>query len=141
MLLEFPHSHVIPGSEKLAKWLLRHGIRPLIAHPERNRQIMRDCSVLQPFIDLGCWLQVTGGAVIGDFGEMAQSLACQLLHNDQVAVLASDGHNAKARPPVLSRAFDYVAANYGRDRATRLMLDTPAMIVEDQQVNCRRHLA
>jgi protein-tyrosine phosphatase len=133
MLLEFPHSHVIPGSQKLAKWLLGHGIRPLIAHPERNRQIMRDGSLLQPFLDLGCWLQVTGGAVTGDFGEMAQSIAHQLLDSDQVAVLASDGHNTLARPPVLSRTFDYIAAKYGIDRATRLMLDTPAAIVGNQQ--------
>jgi|GEM_PF-1277631 protein-tyrosine phosphatase len=61
MLLAFRRSRVVPGSEKLEKWLLDHGIRPLIAHPERNRQIMRDALLLETFLDLGCRLQVTAG--------------------------------------------------------------------------------
>ncbi|GEM_PF-1819850 len=61
MLLAFRRSRVVPGSEKLEKWLLDHGIRPLIAHPECNRQIMRDALLLETFLDLGCRLQVTAG--------------------------------------------------------------------------------
>jgi protein-tyrosine phosphatase len=132
MLLEFPHGHVIPGSHKLAQWLLDRGIRPMIAHPERNRQIMKDASQLQPFIDLGCWLQVTAGSVTGHFGERSQSVAHQLLANDTVMILASDGHNARARPPALSHAFDSIARQYGEDRARRLMLDTPVAIAAGQ---------
>jgi protein-tyrosine phosphatase len=132
MLLEFPHGHVIPGSHKLAQWLLDRGIRPMIAHPERNRQIMKDVSLLQPFIDLGCWLQVTAGSVTGHFGEKSQSVARQLLANDTVMVLASDGHNARARPPALSHAFDSIARQYGEERARRLVRDTPVAIVAGQ---------
>jgi protein-tyrosine phosphatase len=132
MLLEFPHSHLIPGGEKLAEWLLDHGIRPMIAHPERNKQVVKDASQLQPFIDSGCWLQLTAGSVVGHFGQRSQFIAHQLLENDEVMVIASDGHNARARPPVLSQAFDYIARNYGRERAQRLMLDTPTAIVAGQ---------
>jgi protein-tyrosine phosphatase len=135
MLLEFPHGHLVPGSEKLARWLLDQGIRPLIAHPERNKQVMKDVTQLQPFIDAGCWLQLTAGSVIGHFGEKSQFIAHQLLRNDKVAVLASDGHNAGARPPVLRRTFDSIAREYGRDRAQRLMLEIPAAIVQEQLAN------
>ena len=140
MLLEFPHGHLIPGSEKLVRWLLSHGIRPLIAHPERNKQIMNDVSQLQPFIDAGCWLQVTAGSVTGHFGEKSQIIAHQLLRDDTVTVLASDGHNAKARPPVLSQAFASIVQLYGSERAQRLMLDTPAAIVQNQWGNGKSHL-
>ncbi len=132
MLLEFPHGHVIPGSEKLVAWLLRRNIRPMIAHPERNRQVMRDLSLLQPFVDAGCWLQITGGSVLGNFGEPAQNVARQLLVADQVTVVASDGHNRKARQPVLRQAFIRIAANYGQERAARLMQEMPAIIAGGQ---------
>jgi protein-tyrosine phosphatase len=132
MLLEFPHGQVIPGSEKLAQWLLDQGIRPMIAHPERNRQIMKNVSQLQPFITLGCWLQVTAGSVVGHFGAKSQAIAHQLLENDTVMILASDGHNARARPPALSEAFACIAKMHGQDRAQRLMLDTPEKIVAGQ---------
>lgn len=132
MLLEFPHGHLVPGSEELVQWLLRQGIRPLIAHPERNKQIMKNMAQLQPFIDAGCWLQVTAGSVTGHFGEKSMSIAHQLLQIDAVTVLASDGHNAGARPPVLGQAYEHVAAAYGVERARRLMLDAPAAIVAGQ---------
>jgi protein-tyrosine phosphatase len=132
MLLEFPHGHIIPGSQKLTAWLLDRGIRPLIAHPERNKQVMRDTFQLQPYIEAGCWLQVTAGSVTGQFGERSQSVAHQLLDSDSVAVLASDGHNAKARPPVLREAFQEIERMFGRERANRLFVDTPAAIVADQ---------
>jgi protein-tyrosine phosphatase len=132
MLLEFPHSHLVPGSKKLIDWLLQRGIRPLIAHPERNKQVMQDVSQLQPFIDSGCWLQVTAGSVIGHFGEKPRSIAQQLLRDDRVTVLASDGHNSGARPPALSVAFDYIAEQYGLERARRLMLVTPEKIAGGQ---------
>lgn len=132
MLLEFPHGHIIPGSHKLVEWLLGRGIRPMIAHPERNRQIMKDVSQVQPFIDSGCWLQVTAGSVTGHFGAKSQSIAHHLLENDTVMVLASDGHNARARPAALSQAFDRITRQYGEERARRLMLDTPAEIAAGQ---------
>ncbi|MEH6593689.1 MAG: CpsB/CapC family capsule biosynthesis tyrosine phosphatase [Halioglobus sp.] len=132
MLLEFPHGHIIPGSDKLVAWLLDRGIRPLIAHPERNKQLMKAPAQLRPFIEMGCWLQVTAGSVTGSFGEPAKHLAKQLLQDDVVTVIASDGHNAKARPPTLKQAFDHIAENYGDERASRLMLHTPAAIIAGQ---------
>ena len=132
MLLEFPHGHMIPGSENLAQWLLNQGIRPLIAHPERNKQLMKDAAQLQPFIDMGCWLQITAGSVTGNFGERAQVIALQLLDDDAVTVMASDGHNNKARQPSFKQAFDYVVQHYGKERAWQLMQHTPATIVADQ---------
>jgi protein-tyrosine phosphatase len=132
MLLEFPHGHVIPGSEQLVAWLMRRNVRPMIAHPERNRQVMRDPGLLQPFLDAGCWLQITGGSVLGQFGERAQYISRQLLLDDQVAVVASDGHNRKARQPVLRHAFIRIAADYGQERAARLMQDNPVAIAGGQ---------
>jgi protein-tyrosine phosphatase len=132
MLLEFPHGHIIPGSDKLVAWLMEHNIRPLIAHPERNKQIMKDPTQLQPFIAAGCWLQLTAGSVTGGFGEQAQQVAHQLLKDDAVTVLASDGHNAKARQPGLKQAFDAISGQYGAERARRLTQHTPAEIAAGQ---------
>lgn len=132
MLLEFPHNQIIPGSDKLAQWLLARKIRPLIAHPERNKQLMKEPALLQPFIDIGCWLQLTAGSVLGNFGERAESLAKLLLDEDKVKVLASDGHNIGARKPLLSEPFSYISEHYGEARARRLMLDNPERISADQ---------
>jgi protein-tyrosine phosphatase len=138
MLLEFPHGHIPPGGDKLAAWLLSRRIRPMIAHPERNKQVMRCVDSIYPFVEAGCWLQVTGGAVCGSFGEAAEATAHHLLREDLVTVIASDAHNLGARPPGLRAARDLVAQSYGEDRAARLLFDTPAMLVEQQFPNDRK---
>lgn len=132
MLLEFPHGHIIPGSIKLVEWLLKRNIRPLIAHPERNKQVMKDIGHIQPFIDAGCWLQLTAGSLTGGFGANAQGVAWQLLQDDVVKVVASDGHNAKTRPPSMKQAFARIGQEYGDERAFHLMLDAPASIIRNQ---------
>jgi len=132
MLLEFPHSHIIPGSEKMVRWLLANNIRPLLAHPERNKQVMRDPGQLDTFVEAGCWLQLTAGSLLGKFGEQAKSTALSLLADDRVAVIASDGHNAKARPPVLREAYTFLCDLLGGERATQLVQSNPAKIVSSQ---------
>ena len=104
----------------------------MIAHPERNREVMRDPSRIQAFIEQGCWLQVTAGSVTGQFGEQCQFIARQLLEQGAVKVLASDGHNARMRPPVLKLVFDHMVREYGEDMARGLFIDTPAAIAAAQ---------
>jgi len=135
MLLEFPHGHIPPGSDKLAGWLLDQGIRPLIAHPERNKQVMKSVQGIYPFVEMGCWLQVTAGSITGAFGEPAQEVSRHLLHKDIVAVVASAGHNTGARPPALGAAYKVLAEDYGELRARRLICDTPGALVAQQFPN------
>ena len=120
LLLEFPHGHLIPGAEQLAGWLMKKRIRPVIAHPERNKAVMRDVAALSPLLKTGCWLQVTAGSLTGKFGEPAQKVALQLLDADRITFVATDAHNVRHRPPILSEAFDLVRSRKGRETAERL---------------------
>lgn len=129
MLLEFPHSHVPVGADKLVAWLLKQGIRPMIAHPERNKDILRSIDKLLPFVRLGCLLQVTAGAVAGTFGEYAQVRAVDLLSRGWVTVLASDAHNMEARPPELEPGRVAAAKIVGEEESWKLVRDRPAEII------------
>jgi protein-tyrosine phosphatase len=53
LLLELPHSHIPPGTEHLIKWLIDHDFQPLIAHPERNRDILSDYSKVKYLENIG----------------------------------------------------------------------------------------
>lgn len=132
LLLELPHSHVPPGSDNLVRWLMERKIRPLIAHPERNKGIMRNIEHIEPFIELGCLFQVTAGSVAGSFGEPAQQTAKQLLEMGCVTLLASDAHNVNFRPPRLDHGRDAAAAIIGAEKAQALVLDNPRTLVASQ---------
>lgn len=131
-LLELPHSHVPPGSDKLIRWLLDRNIRPMIAHPERNKGIMRDLDKIQPFVEMGCLFQLTAGSVAGQFGEPAQQCARALLESGCVTVLASDAHNTAYRPPRLDHGRDAAAEIVGVELAAQMVLDRPAALVAAQ---------
>jgi len=121
LLLEFPHSHIPLGSDKLVDWLLARRIRPMIAHPERNRDVMRDFERITPFIEQGCLLQVTAQSVAHGFGDKAYERAVQLLERDWVTLLGSDAHNARFRPPVLSAGRAAAAEIIGEVAAWQLV--------------------
>lgn len=129
MLLEFPHSHILPGSDKLVAHLLNQNIRPMIAHPERNKDVMRSLDKLLPFVEAGCLLQLTAGSVAGSFGKFARQRAIEMLERGWVTVLASDAHNHKYRPPDLRAGRDAAAAIIGEAAAMDLVLGRPASIL------------
>jgi protein-tyrosine phosphatase len=129
MLLEFPHSHVPVGADKFVAWLLERNIRPMIAHPERNKDLMRDPARLAPFVEQGCLLQVTADAVAGGFGELSATRAREFLERGWVTVLASDAHDTTDRPPRIAPGRDAAAKIVGEEEAWRLTQGTPLSIV------------
>jgi len=132
MLLEFPHDGIPPGSDKLVDWLMQRDILPIIAHPERNKAIMHDISKVGPFLERGCLFQLTAMSVTGRFGEKAHDIAHKFLNNGWATIIATDAHNMKHRPPVLSEAYEHVASQYSADLARALFIDTPAEIIHQQ---------
>jgi len=132
LLLEFPHSHIPPGSEKLVQWLLDQNIKPLIAHPERNRAVMRKYTKIEPFVQMGCLLQVTAGSLVGSFGEYAQVCAEHLLEQGWVSYLASDAHNDKHRSPRLDHGRKAAALIVGEEMAQQLVFAAPKVLVQSQ---------
>lgn len=129
MLLEFPHSHVPVGADKFVAWLLARNIRPLIAHPERNKDLMRDPEKLEPFVRAGCLLQITADAITGGFGELCALRAREFLQHGWVSAIASDAHDTTERPPRIAPGRDAAALIVGEEEALRMTRGTPQRIV------------
>lgn len=134
MLTELPHEQVPPGTLQAVKWLRARGIRPLLAHPERNKGLMLDPAKIVPLVEAGCLLQVTAGSIVGAFGEPAMKLAHQLLDEDRVTVVASDSHNLAHRPPMMRAAREALKARWGEERAFALTDANPRAVVSGAAV-------
>ena len=132
LLLEFPHGHIPLGTEKLVKWLLTNNILPMIAHPERNRDIWRDPRKLSPFIKLGCLMQITAGSLSGQFREESKKAAIHLISEGYAHVIASDGHNTDWRPATLSPGVAIIEKLFGSNRARMMSYHTPREIIQDK---------
>ncbi len=129
MLLELPHSHIPPGTEQLIGWLQGKGVAVLIAHPERNKEMMHNCDKVCPFIEMGCMLQLTAASVAGRFGETSRAAAEYMLRQGWVSLLATDAHNLNFRPPQLSEGLQAASAIIGEKEARALVYDNPWSLV------------
>ena len=128
LLLEFPHGHIPPGSEKLIDWLKKNNIQTMIAHPERNRDVWKFMECLNPFINRGCLFQITAASLVGDFGEKAEQIAWKLIESNHATLVASDMHNLKRRPSKMAEAYKLVCERFDKKIADNLFISTPKLI-------------
>jgi len=112
--------------------LVDMGIVPVITHPERNPILQASPQRILQWVELGCAVQVTASALTGLWGERAWRSAEWLLKRDAVHVLATDAHDTKHRPPILSQGREEAAGICGRDVARALVDDNPRAIVNGQ---------
>ena len=67
MLLDFPDARIPPNAIGAVRYLVRQGVLPMVAHPERNEAVMRKVDALEPFVEEGCLFQLTASSVAGPF--------------------------------------------------------------------------
>jgi protein-tyrosine phosphatase len=129
MLLEMPDGLIPVGSDRFIFRLREWGILPVIAHPERNRAVMDTPAKMRSFVDAGCLLQLTAGAVIGLFGARAKAASRFLLDQGWVAAVAGDSHNLSGRNPRMLQARAWLTQKFGREAAMQLLVTGPASII------------
>jgi len=129
LLVELSNYSVPVQIEEHFSKLQDKGITPVITHPERNPIVQRTPLRILQWVEMGCVIQVTGSAFTGRWGEVAWRTAQWLLKRDAVHVLASDGHDCKSRPPVLSAARIAAAEICGEDVARTLVDANPRAII------------
>ncbi len=129
ILFEFTPGQLPVGAINAMAMLRKAGVTPLLAHPERNKDILRDWRRLAPFVQEGCLVQVTAGSLLGHFGSSAKRAAKEMLDAGWVTLVATDAHNLEHRPPVLREAHEALKHSFGADAADALVEHNPARIL------------
>jgi len=138
LLLEMPDGQVPLGAMTFVQRLLAARIKPVIVHPERNRGVMERPERLQDFIDAGCYVQLTAGSLIGQFGAKAQAVAADLVARGWVHAVASDAHNLAGRRPRMRDAAQWLTQHHGAGVARQLTVLGPAgLCTRNREVNQR----
>lgn len=128
VLVELPHEVCLP-LERLLADLSTAGLTAILSHPERNAALMAQAGAVRSLIEAGCLIQITGASLTGTFGVRARGAAESLVQQGLVHFVASDAHSPRARPPILSRAFERVVALAGRELAVEVCCTNPAGVV------------
>jgi protein-tyrosine phosphatase len=129
LLVELSNYSIPTQIEEEYTRLRQIGITPIITHPERNPMLQRTPQRVLQWVELGCAVQVTASAFTGLWGEQATRMAHWLLKREAIHVLATDAHDLKHRPPILSEARDVVEDLSSAEVAQALVDDNPRAVV------------
>ncbi|NTW66158.1 MAG: capsular biosynthesis protein [Nitrospirae bacterium] len=138
LLLEFPHFYVPQSWDTFLRSLLGTGTVPIITHPERNYWFVKHPKAVEQAVQIGALVQITAMSLLGGFGNDARKFSIHLLKRDLVHVIASDGHSATMRRPLLSEGVKAATALIGDERARELVETIPAAIVANRPVRIRQ---
>jgi protein-tyrosine phosphatase len=134
LLVELSDYAIPPRFQENLRQLISVGLQPIITHPERNPLLQQHPEPVLDWVEAGALVQVTANSLSGFWGKRSQAVARWLLDCRAVHVVASDGHDTKRRPPVLSAVRQLVAEWNGEAIAHALFEANPAAIVKGTDV-------
>ena len=109
--------------------LAQLGCTPVLAHPERCRNVRHRMRIIDAARQQGALIQVVAPSLAGRWGEDVARAAWRLLDSGRVDILASDSHRPRHGHDYLNAALGLVAKRLGADALQELTVLRPAHIV------------
>ena len=118
------------------------GIRPVLAHPERNAEVQARPELIEPLVHAGALVQLTAAAVDGREGRRSKQCALTLLERGLAHLIASDAHAPQIREVGMSAAVrelrDDALARWLTVEVPRAIVDGDAVPPRPDQARPRR---
>jgi protein-tyrosine phosphatase len=130
LLTELPMAEIPAFAEDVLFQLMLQGVTPILAHPERNRQISQNPTWLYQVVSRGVLVQVNSGSLTGRFGNTIKKTALILVAHRLVHLIGSDAHDSGHRPPGLTGAVQCLRQITDDRMVDRLTLEFPRLILE-----------
>jgi protein-tyrosine phosphatase len=134
VMCELPQMVIPPKFARIMDDMLAENYVPIIAAPEKLKWLESHFELFQELVNDGVWLQLTASSLTGRASKRTQYWAERLLGSSMIHILASDGRDAQARPPVLSEGFDLARKIVGDEAAADLVLTRPLNVLDNEPV-------
>lgn len=134
LMIEFPSLLIPEHAERILYEIQLQGVTPIIAHPERNFAFSNNPELLQAYVRRGILAQVTSTSITGLFGPKVRKTALKFVQTGLVQIMASDGHTAGKRAPILGRACQEISRKWGMKYAHNLVAENPQRVINGQSV-------
>ncbi|CAH0174987.1 tyrosine-protein phosphatase [Peribacillus simplex] len=131
LLLELPSGSVPTYTKEVIYELQLKGIKPIIVHPERNKELIENHKLLFELVQEGALTQLTSGSIIGQFGKNVKSFSKKIIEHNLAHFIATDAHNIGSRGFTLQQAYETITKAYGVQR-TFYFKENAEQILKDQ---------
>lgn len=108
MLVELPFDHLPENAMDIIYELRLLGVIPVLAHPERYQFIINTPSLINDFIEEGCFFQITSHSITGLYGKEVKRTAELMIKHNICDFIASDAHSNIKRTPEIKKSFDII---------------------------------
>lgn len=133
-LVEFHFTGSGQEETEILDSILRHGYRPIVAHPERYLYVQEQPELLNTWGEMGCLFQINRGSLLGRFGQRAEELSYSMVDRGYADVVASDAHSATQRTPWMADVREMLEEEFSQEVAYTLLEKNPRRILEDQDM-------
>ncbi len=131
VLIEIPYVSLPNGLEEIIFEIITAGYIPVLAHPERNRELHTEPRRILDFMERGALSQITTGSLCGDWGYAAKQCSEEFAKMDAIFSVASDGHSAVDRPPDMQSGLKVLEAIVGRDKTLSILSNSEEIIMKN----------
>ena len=133
LLIDFGFGELGPGPREIVRELMLAGWVPVVAHPERLPYLADDIELMHDLVERGALLQITAMGITGGFGRLVRDCCRLMIEESLVHLVASDAHDPRHRPPVLSEAYRAIAEEWGEETARRLVVENPWSVIRQRE--------
>lgn len=137
VLLEFDTYDPIEKLKKAVTEMLSNKYKPILAHIERYDCLLDNPEEVDSLIDMGAYIQINAGSVMGNSGLGIKRYTRKLLKGQKVHFIGTDAHKDDRRTPHISKCVRYVGKKYGADYADRVFIKNPQAIINNQEIEER----
>lgn len=134
MLIEFPFDDDMWRVRDVLSALLRRGVTPIVAHPERYYAVNDDIGFALDWADMGCLLQLNRTSLLGPLASPEAKTSRKLLDLGAAHFIATDAHGVFARTAGLADVYEFVSKRYSKEWAELLMAENPRRVINDKRV-------
>lgn len=134
ILIELPMAGIPLYTDDVLYRLQLKGLIPIIAHPERNRDIQKNPGILLSLVKRGILAQVNSSSITGVYGRRIHKVVMNLIEIGLIQFVASDAHTIRGRSPKLLKSAAIVQKEFGQEMVDSLFYRNGMTVLENGNV-------
>lgn len=134
LLVEFPGRCMPANLINLLYEIRIRGFVPIVAHPERNGDILERPEMVNQLLEQQAFLQVNASSILGRNGKQAQKIAHEFVQQGIVSFVASDGHSMGTRAIHLEETVSVIKGLTNEGMLAKMYWENANRIVHQEEL-------
>lgn len=134
LLVEFPLDSFSRSLINILHEINIRGYTPIIAHPERYNFMQHNSLVINEILQYNILMQINADSILGNNGQKAKKIAIELIKQNLVSFIASDGHSSKWRNVKLSEAIAVLEKNIKFNLLEKI-INNSRKVINEQEID------